>query len=144
LAVPDQDALRQTLDGYAAAFANAMQNCISHGRKHLKVLSESAALQSPDGYLQQRKKALEMLQNRLISAQLQQNNRKNQRFIGLTAKLDAMSPLKVLSRGYAMVQQEDGGIIRQISDVKVQDRVCVSLADGRFTAIVEQKKERNI
>ena len=144
LAVPDQDALRQTLDGYAVAFANAMQNRIHHGRKHLKVLSESAALQSPDGYLQQRKKALQMLQNRLISAQLQQNNRKSHRFIGLTAKLDAMSPLKVLSRGYAMVQQEDGGIIRQISDVKVQDRVCVSLADGRFTAIVEQKKERNI
>lgn len=143
-AVPDQDVLRQTLDSYAAAIVNAMKNRIHHGKRHLKILSDSPALQSPEGYLEQRKKALAMLENRLVSAQLQQNNGKNQKFISLTAKLDAMSPLKVLTRGYAMVQREEGGLIRRISDVNVKERVNVSLADGNFTAIVEQKKEQSV
>ena len=142
LAVPDQDALRQTLDGYSSAMASSLQRQLYNARRHLKVLSESPALQSPENYIQQRKKALQMLQNRLISAQIQQNNRKKQRFIGLTAKLDAMSPLKVLTRGYAMVQTEDGCLIRSISDVRPQEQITVSLTDGNFTATVNEVKER--
>ena len=142
LAVPDQDTLRQTLDGYSAAMASSLQRQLYNARRHLKVLSESPALQSPEGYLQQRKKALQLLQNRLLSAEIQQNNRKKQRFIGLTAKLDAMSPLKVLTRGYAMTQGEDGRIIRSISDVEPHKQVTVSLADGKFTATVNEVKER--
>jgi exodeoxyribonuclease VII large subunit len=142
LAVPDQDALRQTLDGYSSAMASSLQRQLYNARRHLKVLSESPALQSPENYIQQRKKALQMLQNRLTSAQIQQNNRKKQRFIGLTAKLDAMSPLKVLTRGYAMAQTEDGRLIRSISDVKPQEQITVSLTDGNFTATVNEVKER--
>ena len=142
LAVPDQDALQQTLDGYSATMASILQRQLYNARRHLKVLSESPALQSPESYIQQRKKALQLLQNRLISAQIQQNNRKKQRFIGLTAKLDAMSPLKVLTRGYAMAQTEDGSLIRSVSDVKPQDQITVSLADGNVTAIVNEVKER--
>ena len=143
LAVPDQDALRQTLDAFSASMVSSLQRQLHNARKHLQVLSESAALQSPENYIHQRKKNLEMLQNRLISAQIQQNNRKKQRFIGLTAKLDAMSPLKVLTRGYAMAQQENGRLIRSIYDVKCGDGVSISLADGSFTAIVREVKERN-
>ena len=143
LAVPDQDALRQTLDAFSDSMASSLQRQLHNARKHLQVLSESAALQSPENYIHQRKKNLEMLQNRLISAQIQQNNRKKQRFIGLTAKLDAMSPLKVLTRGYAMAQQENGRLIRSIYDVKCGDGVSISLADGSFTATVREVKERN-
>ena len=142
LAVPDQDALRQTLDGISTSMASALQRQLQNARRHLKVLSESPALQSPESYLQHRRKALELLENRLISGEIQQINRKKQRYIGLTAKLDAMSPLKVLTRGYAMAQQEDGGLIRNIGDVTSGDTVSISLADGSFTATVNEVKER--
>ena len=142
LAVPDQDNLRQTLDALSAAMATAMNRQIKMRRQHLHVLAGSAALQSPEGYLQQRRKTVEMLQNRLISAENMQLSRKNQRYIALTAKLDAMSPLKVLTRGYAMAQKEDGQIVRSVSQVNPGDTVRVSLADGAFTASVTDKKER--
>ena len=142
LAVPDQDALRQTLDKMNDAMAAAMTRRIQNARRHLKVLSESAALQSPEGYLQQRQKAVELLQNRLISAQNMQLSRKKQRYIALTAALDAMSPLKVLTRGYAMVQNQDGQLVRTIEQVDLAQTVHVSLADGQFTAIVTDRKER--
>ena len=53
-----------------------------------------------------------------------------------------MSPLKVLTRGYAMTQGEDGTLIRSIKDVMPNQPVTVSLADGRFTATVNEVKER--
>ena len=144
LAVPDQDALRQILDGSAAAMATAMEKQLQVARRHLKILTESPALQSPQGYLEQRKKALQLLENRLISVQLQQVNRKKQRYIGLTAKLDAMSPLKVLTRGYAMAQTEDGRLIRSTQDVKENDRIVVSVSDGEILAAVNDRKERHV
>ncbi len=141
LAVPDQDALRQTLDQLSTAMATAMTRQIKMRRQHLHVLAGSAALQSPEGYLQQRRKTVEMLRNRLISAQNMQLSRKNQRYIAMTAKLDAMSPLKVLTRGYAMAQKEDHEIVRSVNQINPGDTVHVSLADGSFTATVTDKKE---
>ena len=141
LAVPDQDALRQTLDGMSAAMLTALNRQIKAARQHLDVLAASPALKSPEGYLHQRKKTLELLRNRLISAEKQQINASMKRFVAMTAKLDAMSPLKVLSRGYAMAQQENGRIIRSISDVSVGDEIQVTLGDGCFDATVHCLRE---
>lgn len=141
LAVPDKDALAQTLDSMSSAMANAMNRQIKSARQHLDVLSGSAALRSPVGYLEQKQKTLELLKNRLISAQNQSVSRKNQRFIALTAKLDAMSPLKVLTRGYAMARSDDGEVVRSISQVELGQRIRVTLSDGKLSATVMDKKE---
>ena len=141
LVVPDQDALRQILDQMTQSMATSMQQRIHNARRHLKVLSGSAALQTPESYLIQRKNAVALLSNRLISAQNVQLSRKKQRYIALTAKLDAMSPLKVLTRGYAMAQNSNDQIIRSVTDVSRGEAVRVSLADGQFTATVTDIKE---
>lgn len=141
LAVPDQDALRQTLDGFSASMTNAMSRQIKVAQQHLKVLSDSPALKSPESYLFQRKQALTLLRNRLISAQDQQLNRKMKYFVAITAKLDAMSPLKVLSRGYSMAQREDGKLIRSVGDVVAGETIHLTLEDGRLQATVNSLKE---
>ena len=141
LAVPDQDALRQTLDSMSLAMASAMDRRIRNARKHLSVLAGSGALQSPEGYLIQRRKELEMVQNRMLAAQTMQLSRKRQRFVAMTAKLDAMSPLKVLTRGYAMAQTEDRRIVRSVQDVQPGEAVRVLLSDGSFSATVTEIKE---
>lgn len=142
LAVPDQDALRQTLDAMSAAMVAAMTRQIKQARKHLEVLSASAPLQSPQSYFHQRKTALNLLQNRLAASKQKQIAFKKQRFIGMTAKLDAMSPLKVLSRGYAMAQDGKGGVIRSVQDVHHGDEIQISLADGQVQATVTEVKEQ--
>ena len=141
LAVPDQDALRQNLDAMSASMATALNRQIKSARQHLGVLAQSAALRSPTGYLEQRAKSLELLKNRMVSAQNQQITRKNQRYIALVSKLDAMSPLKVLSRGYAMAQTEGGAVLRSISQVAPGDRIWVTMSDGKVKAEVSEKKE---
>ena len=144
IAVPDQDALRQMLDGYSSAMSTALSRQLTNARRHLTVLSDSPALQSPEGYLLQRRKTLQMLENRLLSIQSQQINKKKQRYISATSKLDAMSPLKVLTRGYAMAQAESGELIRSIQDIQQGDVIRVMLADGEMKAMVKETKERRL
>ena len=141
LAVPDQDALGQTLDAMSAAMATALTRQLKSARQHLDVLSASPALKSPTGYLEQKQKTLELLKNRLISAQNQNISQKSARYVALTAKLYAMSPLNVLTRGYAMAQTEDGNVLRSIEQVDLGQRITVSLNDGTISATVMDKKE---
>ena len=141
LAVQDRLALEQNLDAMSAAMATALTRQLKSARQHLDVLSKSPALQSPMGYLQQRQKSLALLQNRLLAAENQCINRNNQRYIALTAKLDAMSPLKVLTRGYAIAQTPDGEVVRSALQLHTGDSIDVCFNDGRISATVTDVKE---
>lgn len=141
IAVQDQAALRQTLDAVSISMATALGRQLKASRKHLQVLSGSRCLQSPDAYLQQRRDALSNLSGRMVAAQNKQVSFKKQRYIGLTAKLDAMSPLKVLTRGYAMAQMEDGTVLKSVGGVQQGDFIKVSLADGYLRTSVCEVKE---
>lgn len=141
LAVPDQDALRQSLDAMSAGMAAALNRQLKASQQHLSVLAQSPSLRSPVGYFEQKATALELLKNRMISAQNQSITRKNQRYIAAVSKLDAMSPLKVLTRGYSMAQTEKGNVIRSVDQVKLGERICVTLADGQLSATVMDKRE---
>ena len=144
LAVPDQDALRQALDSMSAAMATALSRQVRGARRQFQILAASPALQSPVGYLHQRRNALELVKNRMLTAQNQQIHRNKQRFIAQTSKLDAMSPLKVLSRGYAMAQTGDGSLLRSVQQTKAGECIRISLADGQLEANVTQVKENRL
>ena len=141
LAVPDQDAIRQTLDAMTSTMATSVNRQLKAARVHLNALASSQGLQSPLGYLQQRRKNLQMLRDRITSAQLHQISLKKQHFIGFTSKLDALSPLKVLTRGYALTQQKDGSVIRSVKQIHCDDLIHITLADGNITAEVKEVKE---
>ncbi|MBE6949953.1 MAG: exodeoxyribonuclease VII large subunit [Ruminococcaceae bacterium] len=136
LAVPDQDALRQTLDDMQNAMAIAMQTRIKRAGERLEHIANRPVLKSPLASFDSRRKALELLENRLISAQSGSVARSRQRFVAQVSKLDAMSPLKVLTRGYAMVAKEDGTIVRSVSDVKPREPIAVRVSDGTIVASV--------
>lgn len=143
LAVPDQAALQQSMDAAASAMASALSGKLRHARQRLHVLAQSPALVSPTGYLEQRQQSLEHLKFRLIGAQMQQIQRKKQRYIGNTAKLDAMSPLKVLTRGYSIVSADDGTIVRSVRQTAPGREVQVMLSDGSLRATVSDIKEES-
>jgi exodeoxyribonuclease VII large subunit len=144
LAVPDQEALFQTLDTMSAAMTTALGRQLKIARRQLALLSASPALQSPKVYVEKRHKDLTVLHNRLIAAQNQTVSRHKQRYISCTAKLDAMSPLKVLTRGYSMTQTEGGEVIRSVTQVAEGDTVNVFVSDGVLTATITQTKEHVI
>ena len=141
LAVPDQAALVQNMDSWAASMASSLSRQLRHGRQRLDQLSQAPALTSPTGYLEQREKNLEHLKTRLLAAQSRQIQLRKQRFIGCTAKLDAMSPLKVLTRGYSIVHDGDGRLLRSVSQTQPGREVGITLSDGSVKAVVSEVKE---
>lgn len=141
LAVPDQEALLQMIDSMSSSMATALQRQLKASKQRLQLLSASPALQSPHAYLQQRLKALELLCGRMVSAQNQTTNFNKQRFLSCASKLDALSPLKVLSRGYAMLQAEEGNVIRSVEQVSAGDNLCITVHDGTMTATVTSVEE---
>ena len=136
LAVPDQDALRQTLDEMQNAMAVAMQTKIRRAGERLEQLSNRPVLISPLASFEGKKQNLQLLRSRLTAAQSGRVAAERQRFIAQVGKLDAMSPMKVLTRGYAMVATEDGHLVRSVSDVKPKQPIAVRVSDGTIVASV--------
>ena len=141
LAVPDRESLMQNLDALNAAMGTALNRQLKLCTQRLDALAASPALRSPTGYLDQKQKDLTLLQNRLSASQERLLARTDQRFVGCVAKLDAMSPLKVLSRGYAMAQGEDGRVLRSVSQTELGQKITVRFSDGSVSATVTSIKE---
>lgn len=142
LAVPDQDGLRQSLDQMTSAIAGNLSRQLKAARQHLNALACASVLQDPGAYIAQQRKNMEFLKNRLAAAQNQSVAQKQQRYIAAVSKLDAMSPLKVLTRGYSVTQTESGEIVRSAGQVKAGDRVHIRVSDGSMTAeILDQQEE---
>ena len=144
LAVPDQDALRQTLDSVLSAMQTTLQRQLSASQKQLQVLRGSATLKSPDVYLQQTRKNLLSLCDKLLSAQNLGISRQRQSFLGLAAKLDALSPLKVLARGYAVTSNDSGDIIRSVKQANINESITITFQDGSVNATVNEIKENEL
>ena len=140
LAVPDMNALQQNLDAMSGSMAAALARQLKASRQRLEMLANRPSMQKPTGYLEQKEKALELLKNRLVSAQTQMLNRERHRYVASVSKLDAMSPLKVLTRGYAYAQTEDGTVLKSVDQVEAGQQITVSLSDGRLSATVMKKE----
>ena len=140
-AVMDQDSLRQSLDSMAETMITSLRRQLKASRQHLTVLAESAALRSPYTNIKMKREVLHSITGRMTAAQSGYLAQKRQRFIALTAKLEAMSPLKVLTRGYSMAQTNDGTAIRSVKQVSINSDIAITVSDGMINASVTAVKE---
>ena len=138
LAVPDQMELRQALAARQALLLTQMQKRLKQERGTLERLASSRVLKSPINYINDRRLQVDYVQHRLMAAFSETVQRKHRRFASLTAKLDAMSPLKVLARGYSMASDGQGTLLRSVKQIKPGDRLTVRFADGSAAAVVEE------
>ena len=141
LAVPDREALAQNLDAFSAAMTGALNRQLRLASQRLGGLAASPALRSPTGYLDRREKDLGLLKEKLLAVQNRELSKAQQKYVANVAKLDAMSPLKVLSRGYAMAQKDTGELIRSVKQTTTGESIVVSLADGKLNASILSIKE---
>jgi len=138
LVAPDQAELREYLDSSGARCAQAMGKKLDFCRQRLAALAASRALQSPKNYVDDRRTALEHLRTRLASAAGARVAACRGRYAAAAGKLDALSPLKVLGRGYAIARRSaDGAVIRSAGDVKSGDGITVRVAEGEIGCTVD-------
>ena len=144
LVAPDQNDLRAYLLSAQTRMAQAMQKRLKLDRKTLDGLKTRRVLQSPINYVNEKRLLLDHSAQRLGAAAQRNLAGQKQRFIHLTAKLDALSPLKVLARGYSVVLTSDGRVVQRAGQVQIGDQVDIKLHQGSFTASVTQiQEERN-
>ena len=141
LAVPDRDALAQNLDALYAAMAGALNRQLKVETTRLHALSSNPALRSPLAYMESKGKELLLLKNRMAAAQERILSARNVQFAASVSKLDAMSPLKVLSRGYAMALTQDRAVLRSVKQVTKGAEISIMVGDGTVAASVLSTKE---
>lgn len=141
LAVPDKNSLMQQLDSFSELLLSAQRRRLDSARKHLKLLSSSYVLSDPYRLVKQYKDQVAQCADRLIRIQNKLIQNKKMRFVSSAAKLDALSPLKVLSRGYSIVQA-DHTVVRSVKQLNPGDEIDVLVSDGNITASVLSIKEK--
>ncbi len=141
IAVPDMTGLFGYLDQSRARMGQSMHSRLQREQKHLQLLSEKRALTDPYAFLQQKALYLDFLQQKLGAAEKDAVEVQNRRFAEFTAKLDALSPLKVLSRGYAMAQTKDGTVLKSTAQVELGENINLTLGQGSLKCTVMGKEE---
>lgn len=143
LAVPDSFTVKHFISDSARAMEKQLTNQIQQYRKNILALSSSRVLTSKEALLDEYKMKLGIISDKLDSGIDAIINNKITRYQILTAKLGAISPLNTLSRGYAIVQNENGKTISRIGDIKENDIINISLADGAARASVIEIKQNS-
>ena len=146
LAVPDQTELRQELAAKQTLLLTLIQKRLKTERQHVAALAGSRSLRDPMNYLNDRRMLTDYLQRRLNAAAQREVSASRERFVRLTAKLDAMSPLKVLGRGYSFARDERGSLVRSVHQLAVGETLRLEFADGcanaQITDLEEAHEER--
>lgn len=144
IAVPDQTELLRRLRGAGERMEQSQEARLEALRQRLDALCTSRVMTDQLAYVQDRRMELAHVQQRLGDLSGALVSRRRERFSTLAAALDAMSPLKVLGRGYAMARREDGAVLKSYQDVSAGDHVSVTLGEGGFFCTVDTsyKKER--
>ena len=136
IAVPDQEELRRRLGALQTRMDQSERKRVKNLREQFEKTARSRVLQDPMAFIDDKRLLLDYTQKNLASLARQQTAQRMQQFASLAAKLDALSPLSVLGRGYAVARTEDGQILRAAQDVSVGEKVEVLLGQGSLNCTV--------
>ncbi len=142
LAVPDKRELMMRLDSYDERLALALVRKVDRSRERLEHLKTMLDTFSIDNLIKMRRDSLSRLYekaNLLVKSRL---DRSRERLSISAGKTDALSPLSILSRGYA-IAEIGGRVVKSTSDVNLDDSIQLILPDGEIGArVTDIKKEK--
>lgn len=137
MVVPDREALRAEIAALEAAGRQAVQGRIRQRRLRLSALVTRGPLSRPAAAFAAYRTRLQHAGARLEAAGRACGSDARARWMAMTGRLEALSPLAVLSRGFAVARRLDGAIIRRPPDAPVGEPIEVLLKEGRLRARVE-------
>ena len=143
IAVPDMAELLRQLAQEKNRIVQSQGALFERNRSRLTALAEKRVLRDPMAFIQDKRLQLDYLQQRTALAAKDTVERHRRKFVQFTAELDALSPLKVLGRGYAMVQDQAGSVVKDSKQVEKGDRIRVELSRGCLQCTVESKEENH-
>lgn len=140
LAVPDQNELLDWLMSAKVRMEQGLRRNLSQHCRDLERLGKSRCLSQPESMFRDRRLQIDYQGQRMAHGLHQSLAREKERLGRLAAALDAMSPLKVLGRGYAIAALPDGRVVTSVQSVNEGDRLAVRIEDGTLQCRIEERK----
>ena len=133
---------QQRVDQLEMRLQQIMQQSVQQKRQQLVKNQHRLELGSPSRRVQTEKQALQYLAKRLEQAQGQLMKDKKQQFQRAIQQLDLLSPLKIMNRGYGILQQEQT-IIKSVDQLEVEQELTIQLVDGTVRSKVTSVEKGN-
>lgn len=136
IVVPDWHDIQDSLDSYGIRADQALRKKLVSLSERLESYRNKRVLTDPAAYIDNRRIELDHVRDGLAAAEERNLSKCRQNFVALTAALDAMSPLRVMSRGYAIAERNDGAVVRSTDMLNAGDSITLRLLDGRADCLV--------
>jgi len=140
IVVPLQEELIANVASLQSRMVSFVQRKIQADRRYVRNLSQRPVLLRPEHHLNQQRQRLDELVTGLGRYERHGVFVKREKLAGLVGKLETLSPLATLGRGYSICQNERGQILRQSHQVVPGDVVNVTLQEGSLSCIVEGRR----
>ena len=141
LAVPDRLAVSNLIRSHLSTLNANISAYIQNHRNHIQVISSARVLVSKHDLLNEYRLKLDLLTDKLDMVEHNQYKNKKYEIDIFTAKLEAISPLNTLKRGFAIALDTSGNVISSVKNTKIDDTLKVSFVDGTVKAkIIEIDK----
>lgn len=141
IAVPDMTDLLRHFNEMGNRMTQSQTKTLELAAKRLSALAEKRVLTDSTAFIQDRRLQLDNTQQQLSLIAQKRLSAQQQRFATLATSLDALSPLRVLGRGYAMAQCEDGTVLKSAAQVAVGENIHLRLGQGNLRCTVNEKEE---
>jgi exodeoxyribonuclease VII large subunit len=140
IAVPDRAELFSLVEGYRVRADSAMDKTLDRCEARLKALTSRRVLSEPGEAVNLRRMDLDLMREKLLGICRNILSRKRHRFGTLAASLDALSPLKVLSRGYTAAFDGDNHVVKSVCVLEAGQDLRLLFADGSAFCTVDSVK----
>ena len=137
IAVPEQTALYRNVRDCEIRMLSSITSRLNVYKETIRNMAEKKVMRSPENFFQERRLTLDFLSEKLVNSTGRIISANKEIFTRLVASVDAMSPLKVISRGYSIATKDDGKIVKRVSDVSSGEKITIRVEDGNVGCIVE-------
>jgi exodeoxyribonuclease VII large subunit len=129
----------QLLDSHLLKLEKSVSNLIISSKSQLKALTKALEYKSPQRDQAIKRQSLEMLEKNMTASLLLLLKTKKNELNWAINSLDLVSPLTILTRGYAVVTEAEGRVVRSVDQVRLDQELELRLAEGRLKAKVVEK-----
>jgi exodeoxyribonuclease VII large subunit len=137
LAVPSGEELMDKFKSMDARLVSAAKKFIENRRLTLKIYADKQVLKDPISKINDKAIYLDHLSKLFENATKLVLEKKKQSLGIIASRLDGLSPLNTLSRGYSVVKDSKGEVLRSVSEVSSGDDISITVKDGEVYAIVK-------
>lgn len=138
LAVPNREDLLQLLQSYRYTITQLLERRLSQWKQQVDLLSSNPYLASPDAWIRARRESVALLTSRLRTAMKQNTAQQKTRMAVLVGKLEGLSPLKALNRGFVYAADKTGKLLTDATQVQVGDTIFLTMKNGKVRCVVDE------